>query len=371
MPEFPDAPTIRALPKVSLHDHLDGGLRAATVIALAAAKGVELPTRDPAELEAWIIAECFGSLEQYLSLSDLVVELLTGDAAALHRVAREFALDLAADGVIYAEVRWAPEEMAGLGLSVSEALEAATDGFRDGVAEVQARGGNLRVEQILCAIRTDVRSLEIAELALARRGNGVVGFDLAGAEAGFPPEHHRAALDLLAREGMPVTLHAGEADGPESIRSAIDIGRAARIGHGVRIVEDISDEDRLGEVATLVRDGGIALEICPRSNLQTRASASPLSNHPFDRLRRLGFAVTVNTDNRLLSGTTLTDELKDLASVFDYTLEDLSGLQLAAANAAFISRDEREGLQDTIRAATTILEHQRSDSSHQTRRNVT
>lgn len=356
MRELIDATAVRALPKLSLHDHLDGSLRTPTVIELAAKEGVELPTYDPAELEAWIVSKCSGSLAQYLIVSDLMVQLLTGDAEGLHRVAREYALDLAADGVVYAEVRWAPEEMATRGLSLAGALDAVTTGLRDGAEEVAAHGATLRLEQILCAIRTDARSLEIAELAISHRGSGVVGFDLAGAEQGFPPEQHRAALDLLAREGMPVTLHAGEADGPESIRSAIDTGRALRIGHGVRIVEDISDDDRLGEVATRVRDGGVALEICPRSNLQTRASAGPLSNHPFDRLRRLGFAVTVNTDNRLLSGTTLTDELTDLINTFDYELEDIVRLQLTAADVAFIPRDERDDLRDSIRAtATTVL----------------
>lgn len=339
---------IRALPKIVLHDHLDGGLRTGTVIELASAKGISLPTQDPAELEAWIVAECSGSLDQYLRVSDLMVELLAGDADALRRVAREFALDLAADGVVYAEARWAPEEVATRGLSVFDALAAVTRGLREGVSEVIARDRRLRIEQILCAIRTDTRSLEIAELALAHRDDGVVAFDLAGAEAGFPPEQHRAAFDLLAHEGMPVTVHAGEADGPESIHSALETGRALRIGHGVRIVEDIDDDDQLGDVAALVRDAGIALEICPRSNLQTGASRSPLSVHPFDRLRRLGFAVTVSTDNRLLSATTLSGELIDLAEVFGYSAEDIVQLQVAAADVAFISPMERAALRHMI-----------------------
>lgn len=356
MREFVDSVGIRALPKVDLHDHLDGGLRPSTVIELAAAKGILLPTRDSAELEAWIVEECAGSLDRYLVVSDLMVELLAGDADALRRVAREFAVDLAADGVIYAEVRWAPEEVATGGLSPTSALAAVTDGLRAGVEDVAADGGRLRAEQILCAIRTGTRSLEIAELALSHRGQGVVAFDLAGAEDGYPPALHRAALDLLAQEGMPVTLHAGEADGPDSIRGAIDAGRALRIGHGVRIVEDIADDDQLGVIATAVRDAGIALEICPRSNLQTGASCGPLSRHPFDRLRRLGFVVTVSPDNRLLSGTTLSDELIDLAATFDYAVADIVQLQVAAADVAFIEPADRTFLKDTILAASSVSE---------------
>ncbi|KJQ53894.1 adenosine deaminase [Microbacterium sp. SA39] len=350
-----DESAIRTLPKVVLHDHLDGGIRVSTLIELAAAKRVALSSQDPEELQAWIVEECSGSLDQYLIVSDLMVKLLTGDAEALQRVGREFAHDLAADGIVYAEVRWAPEEMATRGLTISDALAAVTAGLDAGVAEVSAQGRQLHIEQILCAIRTGTRSLEIARLALAHRGKGVVAFDLAGAEAGHSAEDHRSALDLLKREGMPVTLHAGEADGPASIRSAVETGGAARIGHGVRIMEDIADDDQLGPTATLIRDSGIALEICPRSNMQTGASASPLVRHPFDRLQRLGFRTTVSTDNRLLSGTTLSDELFDLARVFGYAFEDIVQLQLAAAEVAFISSAERAALRMSIRAGASAI----------------
>lgn len=348
MPERTDAAAIRALPKVVLHDHLDGGLRSSTVIELAAARGVGLPTKDPDALTDWIVAECSGSLGKYLIVSDLMVELLAGDPDALYRAGHEFALDLAVDGVIYGEVRWAPEEVATRGLTPEAALAAVTAGLRDGVAAVVASGGVLRIEQILCAIRTENRSLEIARLALAHRGDGVVGFDLAGAEAGHPARRHRAALDLLTAECMPVTLHAGEADGVSSIRGALDDGRAVRIGHGVRIVEDIDDDDRLGPVAQAIHDAGIALEICPTSNLQTGATSRSMSQHPFDRLQRLRMPVTVSPDNRLLSGTTVTDELAALSQAFDYSLADVARFQLTAAASAFISAEDRYALRLAI-----------------------
>lgn len=351
MPEPLDPETVRRFPKVSLHDHLDGGLRPSTLLDLAAAKGRPLPADDPDGVASWIVRQCAGSLGDYLAVSDLVVELLAGDAEALRRVAREFAHDLADDGVIYAEVRWAPEEVATFGLSPEAAVQAVAEGLRQGVAEVEADGGSLRAEQILCALRTGHRALEIAELALSWRGRGVVGFDLAGAEDGFPPSLHSEALRLLIREQMPVTIHAGEAAGITSIRSALDDGRALRLGHGVRVVEDIRDDGTLGEVAQKVRDRGVALEVCPTSNIQTRAVGSAMWQHPFERLLRKGFALTVSPDNRLLSGTTVTGELRALSGAFGYDMGDIARFQLTAAHSAFLPLADRLNLRETIQSS--------------------
>ncbi|MGP3534240.1 adenosine deaminase [Microbacterium sp. RD1] len=349
MPEAPTSDQVRALPKVILHDHLDGGLRPETVLELAAARGRALWTEDPASLAREIVARCSGSLEDYLAVSDVLVDLLRGDADALYRVARECARDLASDGVVYAEVRWAPEEVTNAALPPAAALAAVTAGLSAGAAEAARGGTAIRVTQILCALRTDDRSLEIARLALANRGD-VVGFDLAGAERGFPPARHRAALDLLAAEDFPVTIHAGEADGIDSIRGALTDGRARRIGHGVRLVEDIGPRDDFGTTAQRIFDGGIALEICPSSNRQTGAASGSMAQHPFDRLQRLRFAVTVSPDNRLLSGTSATGELVRLAEAFGYTLADLARFQLTAADAAFLPASERHELRRSLRA---------------------
>lgn len=339
----PSTDAIRSLPKVSLHDHLDGGLRPETVFELAREQAVELPAPDAAALADWFAEQADSdSLVEYLRTFALTIAVMQ-TREALIRVAREFVEDLVADGVVYAEVRWAPEQHLQRGLTLEEAVEAVREGFAQGEA---AADGRIWVRQILSAMRQADRSLEIARLALAFRDRGVVAFDLAGPEDGFPPAGHREALDLLAAELFPVTLHAGEAAGLDSIRGALIDGRALRLGHGVRIAEDV-DGDRLGPVATWVRDRGIALELSPSSNLGTGAIAcwgTTMADHPFDRLRRRGFRVTVNTDNRLMSRTTLTRELALLAEAFGYSLDDLRGFQVAAAEAAFLPAPERIAL---------------------------
>lgn len=351
---------LRRLPKVSLHDHLDGGLRSSTVLELAGLRGVPLPVSETAALEHWITTECAGSLERYLAVSDVMVSLLAGDLSAITRVASEFVEDLAADGVVYAEVRWAPEELAVDGLSLADVVGAVSAGLANGVARARHSGASIDVRQILCAIRTERRSLEVAELAIELRDSGVVGFDLAGAELGAPAREHASAFALLRQAGMPVTIHAGEADGVASIRDALEHGSAVRIGHGARLAEDLGDgagqSDRLGEVAELVRSGGVALELCPTSNLQTDASRWPaLQRHPFDRLRRAGFIVTVNPDNRLLSGTDLTNELGLLADAFDYDLDDIERFQLDAAAASFLPPPEKADLVRGIASAFSAI----------------
>lgn len=350
---------VRSLPKIALHEHLDGGLRAGTVLELAREAGVEVPVSDARGLGEWFAEQAAGgSLEAYLETFALTGAVLQ-TADALTRAARELVEDLTKDGVIYAEVRWAPELHTSGGLSMAEAVDAVQEGIEQGEDDAEATGHSIRVGQILSAMRQAENSLEVAELALDYRDDGVVGFDLAGPESGHPASEHRDALDLLATEFFPVTLHAGEAEGTDSIRSALLDGRALRLGHGVRIAEDLDviaeeGEDvrvRLGDLAAWVRDREIALEVAPSSNLGTGAIArwgSQLEDHPFDLLYQLGFAVTVNTDNRLMSRTTLTRELSMLADTFEYRLADLERFQLNAAAAAFLPVEQREELIDLI-----------------------
>jgi adenosine deaminase len=279
----------------------------------------------------------------------------------LQRVAREFVQDLGADGVVYGEIRWAPEQHLSRGLSLDETVEAVQAGIEEGIADVRGAGGSIRIGQLVTAMRHNDRGLEIAQLAVRHRDRGVVGFDIAGPEAGFPPSNHRAAFDYLASEFFPTTVHAGEADGLDSIRSALLDGRALRLGHGVRLAEDITVERQddentyvtLGTLSQWVKDREIALETSPTSNLQTGAIAAwgtELLDHPFDLLYQLGFRVTVNTDNRLMSGTSLTRELSLLADAFAYDRTDLEIFQLNAAAGAFLSFEEREELADIITA---------------------
>jgi len=351
--------SLRALPKVSLHDHLDGGVRIGTILELAEEAGVTAPTPDAKGLRRWFDQQCgTGSLPQYLKTFDLVTSVLQTERA-LTRVAREFVADLAADGVVYGEVRWAPEQHLTGGLSLDAAVQAVQAGIEQGEDDADAAGRSIRVGQILSAMRQEGRAREIAELAVRFRERGVVAFDIAGPEDGFPASRHREAFDYLASEFMPVTVHAGEAAGPGSIRSALIDGRAVRLGHGVRIAEDLQIIERegddvqvqFGDLARWVRDREIPLELSPSSNLQTGAIApwgDEFADHPFDLLYQLGFSVTVNTDNRTMSGTSLTRELALLVDAFDYDLDDLEEFQFNAASAAFLPVEEREELVEMI-----------------------
>lgn len=356
-----DGTDIRALPKVSLHDHLDGGLRPATVLELADGIGLQLPADDPAALGDWFAEKSnSGSLVEYLKTFDLTTAVMQ-TREGLTRVAREFVQDLGADGVVYGEIRWAPEQHLTRGLSLDETVEAVQEGVEQGIDDVRATGRRIRVGQLVSAMRHTDRSLEIAELAVRHRDRGAVGFDIAGPEAGFPPSNHRAAFDYLAAQFFPATVHAGEADGLDSIRSALLDGRALRLGHGVRLAEDITIERQddentyvtLGALSQWVKDREIALETSPTSNLQTGAIAAwgdDILDHPFDLLYQLGFRVTVNTDNRLMSGTTLTRELSILADAFSYDRTDLEIFQLNAAAGAFLPVEQREELAEIITA---------------------
>lgn len=332
-------------PKVLLHDHLDGGLRPQTVIELADQIGYQgLPARDPQALSAWFAEAAYsGSLERYLETFRHTVGV-TQTAEALHRVAYECALDLAADGVVYAEIRYAPELHVERGLTLEEIIEAVLAGFSAGEREAVADGHRIRIGVLLTAMRTAMHSRRIAELAVQYRDLGVVGFDIAGAEAGFPPTRHLDAFEYLRRENAHFTIHAGEGFGLPSIWEAIQWCGADRLGHGVRIVDDIviapDGEATLGRLAAYVRDRRIPLEMCPTSNVQTGAARS-IAEHPIGLLRRLGFRVTVNTDNRLMSGTSMTHEMELLSEAFGYGLSDLQWFTVNAMKSAFIPFDER------------------------------
>ena len=335
-----DLATIRQAPKVLLHDHLDGGLRPATVIELARDVGYAgLPTTDPAELATFFTRGADRkSLELYLEGFDHTVAVMqTRDS--LVRVAAECAEDLAADGVIYAEVRYAPELSTAGGLDLDDVVAAILDGFEAGSA-----GRNISLGMIVTAMRQYARSVEIAELAVRFRDRGVVGFDVAGPEAGFPPTRYLDAFQLIHRANFHVTIHAGEAFGLPSIWEALQWCGAERLGHGVRIVDDIEvagdGEVRLGRLASFVRDRRIPLEMCPTSNVHTGAVAS-IEDHPIDLLRRLRFRVTVNTDNRLMSGVTLSDEFATLSQTFGFGLDEMQWLTLNAIKSAFNPFDER------------------------------
>ncbi|MCB7136484.1 adenosine deaminase [Cellulosimicrobium marinum] len=354
------ADVIRELPKVVLHDHLDGGLRPATILELAADVGHELPARDATSLGTWFAESAdSGSLVRYLETFDHTIAVMqTPDALA--RVAREAVLDLAADGVVYAEQRWAPEQHLQRGLTLQETVDAVQAGIEQGVAAAAAEGRTIRVGQLVTAMRHADRWQEIAELAVANRGNGVVGFDIAGAEDGFPPSRHAEIWAYLAAHNFPVTIHAGEAAGPESIAEALHVGRATRIGHGVRLVEDITFDPAhphtapgetgtaaLGLLAHWVRDHQIPLELCPSSNVQTGAATS-IADHPITRLKELDFAVTLNTDNRLMSRTTMTQEMTLLVEQAGWTIDDLADVTMTAAWSAFVHHDERRALVDDV-----------------------
>ena len=341
MPKTLDRSSIRTAPKVLLHDHLDGGVRPATVIDLAAEIDYPaLPTTDAVELAAWFHdAADSGSLERYLETFTHTVAVMQ-TPGGLTRVAREAVEDLAADGVVYAEIRWAPELHVESGLSLEQVVDAVLAGFGEGSRNAAEKGQRIRVGAIVTAMRHAARSREIAELAVAYRDKGVVGFDIAGAEAGFPPSRHLDAFEYLRRENFHFTIHAGEGFGLPSIWEAIQWCGTDRLGHGVRIVDDITAGGELGRLAQYVRDKRIPLEMCPSSNVQTGAAPS-IAEHPIGLLRTLQFRVTVNTDNRLMSGTSMTRELSLLSDAFGYGWADLQWFTINAMKSAFIGFDDR------------------------------
>ncbi len=342
--DYQPSPTqVLRAPKVLLHDHLDGGLRPQTVIELAAACGHVLPTDDAADLQQWFTAAAAsGSLVQYLETFAHTVAVMQ-TAEAIERVAHECAYDLALDGVVYAEVRFAPELHTAAGLSLRAVIDAVLAGFASGSEAAAAAGHPIRVGALLTAMRTADLAEQVATLVVEYRDRGVVGFDIAGAEKGFPPTQHLAAFNYLRRENAHFTIHAGEAYGLPSIWEAIALCGAERLGHGLRIVDDISVHDgryQLGRLAAYVRDRRIPLELCPTSNLHTAAAPS-MDQHPIGMLHDLGFRVTLNTDNRLMSGVSMTSEMQAMVDTFAWTVADLQRVTINGMKSAFIPFDER------------------------------
>ena len=343
---------IREAPKVLLHDHLDGGLRPATVIDLASQFGYDkLPTTDPEDLAAWFRRGADRkSLELYLETFAHTVGVLQ-ERDALSRVAAECAEDLAADGVVYAEVRFAPELHTERRLTLDAVIEAVLEGFVEGERRATGAGRPIVIRAIVTAMRQAAHSVEVAEAALRWRDAGVVGFDIAGPEAGHPPTRHIEAFDRVRQGNFHITIHAGESFGLPSIWEALQFCGAERLGHGVRIVDDIAvgadGSIMLGRLAAFVRDRRVPLEMCPTSSVHTGAAPS-IAQHPIDLLRRLRFRVTLNTDNRLMSNVTLSSEFAALDEAFNIGLGEMEWLTINGMKSAFAPFDERLRLIDSV-----------------------
>ena len=348
----PTLEAIRTVPKVLLHDHLDGGVRPQTVIDLADETGyANLPTRDPEELARHFVRGANRrSLDLYLETFAHTIGVMQ-TPEALHRVAKECAEDLSTDGIVYAEVRFAPELHTEKGLSHDEIVEAVIAGFNEGMKESatestskSATGNPIRIGVLLTAMRTFAHSLEIAQLAVKWRDDIVVGFDIAGEEAGYPPTRHLDAFHYIQRHNFHFTIHAGESYGPPSIWEAIQFCGAERLGHGVRIIDEIQNlpdgTAELSDLAAFVRDRRIPMEVCPTSNVHTGAAAS-IAEHPIGKLRELNYRITVNTDNRLMSNTTLSEEFASCCDAFGWTWQDIRWLTINAAKSSFIPFDDR------------------------------
>ncbi len=354
------ADAIVTAPKVLLHDHLDGGLRPATLIDLAEQIGYRsLPSTDVRELASWFAESAYsGSLERYLETFTHTLAVMQ-TRESLVRVASECAQDLAADGVVYAEVRFAPELHTEQNLTLDEVVQAVLDGFAAGSLAAAEAGHPIRVRALLTAMRHAARSREIAELSIAFRDREVAGFDIAGAEAGFPPTRHLDAFEYLRRENAHFTIHAGEGFGLPSIWEAIQWCGADRLGHGVRIVDDIEvgrdGRVQLGRLAEYVRDKRIPLEMAPTSNVQTGAARS-IAEHPIGLLAELKFRVTVNTDNRLMSGCSMTSEMTALSEAFGYDWDTLQWFTVNAMKSAFLPFDQRlRIIEDVIKPGYDLL----------------
>ena len=349
--DVPSLEEIIAAPKVLLHDHLDGGLRPQTVIELANQYGHALPFATAAEADEWFFCggTDIGNLPKYLEKFRHTIGVMQ-HAEALHRVASECAEDLAADGVVYAEIRFAPTAHLTAGLTIDEVIETVVAGLTAG-----SEGTKLVCRVLAVALRHETNSLEVAQAAVRHRERGVVGFDIAGPEDGFPPQRHLEAFQYLQRENFHFTIHAGEAFGPRSIWKALQWCGAERLGHGYRIIEDIHFEDGdsgdqppvLGSLAQYVIDRRIPLEICPTSNVHTEGAAS-IGEHPIGMLAALGFRVTVNTDNRLMSRCSMSSEFHALVTEQGWMMDDIAAASINGAKSAFLSYDERNALIDHI-----------------------
>ena len=340
----PTSDQIKRVPKALLHDHLDGGLRPETIIEIAQQIGYKkLPTDDPKQLGDWFEESCNShSLVRYLETFSHTIAVMQSKEAII-RVSRECAIDLARDGVVYAEVRGAPELFTEQGLSLDQVVEATLEGYKQGMAEAASEGNKIRVESLLCGMRQNNRSQEAAAAVVKYRNKGVVGFDIAGPEDGFPPTNQLETFEYLRKENAHFTIHAGEAYGLPSIWEAIQICGAERLGHGVRIIDDVDfsgDKPKLGPLASYVRDRRIPLELCPTSNLQTGA-AKTYSEHPIGMLAKLRFRVTLNTDNRLMSRTSMSNEMSECVKSFGWKFADLQRVTVNALKSSFIPFEER------------------------------
>jgi adenosine deaminase len=340
----PTSDQIKRLPKALLHDHSDGGLRPETIIEIAQKIGYKkLPTDDPKKLADWFEESCNShSLVRYLETFSHTIAVMQSQEAII-RVSRECAVDLARDSVVYAEVRGAPELFTEQGLTFDQVVEATLEGYKQGMAEAAREGNKIRVESLLCGMRQNNRSQEAAAAVVKYRNKGVVGFDIAGPEDGFPPTNQLETFEYLRKENAHFTIHAGEAYGLPSIWEAIQICGAERLGHGVRIIDDIDysgDKPKLGPLASYVRDRRIPLELCPTSNLQTGA-AKTYSEHPIGILAKLRFRVTLNTDNRLMSRTSMSNEMIQCVKSFGWKFADLQRVTVNSLKSSFIPFEER------------------------------
>ena len=355
----PTSDQIKRVPKALLHDHLDGGLRPETIIEIAQQIGYKkLPTDDPKKLADWFEESCNShSLVRYLETFSHTIAVMQSKEAII-RVARECAIDLARDGVVYAEVRGAPELFTEQGLSLDQVVEATLEGYKQGMAEAASEGNKIRVESLLCGMRQNNRSQEAAAAVVKYRDKGVVGFDIAGPEDGFPPTNQLETFEYLRKENAHFTIHAGEAYGLPSIWEAIQICGAERLGHGVRIIDDIDfsgDKPKLGPLASYVRDRRIPLELCPTSNLQTGA-AKTYSEHPIGMLAKLRFRVTLNTDNRLMSRTSMSNEMSECVKSFGWKFTDLQRVTVNALKSSFIPFEERlEIIEKVVKPAYAVI----------------
>ena len=355
----PTSDQIKRVPKALLHDHLDGGLRPETIIEIAQQIGYKkLPTDDPKKLADWFEESCNShSLVRYLETFSHTIAVMQSKEAII-RVARECAIDLARDGVVYAEVRGAPELFTEQGLTLDQVVEATLEGYKQGMAEAASEGNKIRVESLLCGMRQNNRSQEAAAAVVKYRNKGVVGFDIAGPEDGFPPTNQLETFEYLRKENAHFTIHAGEAYGLPSIWEAIQICGAERLGHGVRIIDDIDfsgDKPKLGPLASYVRDRRIPLELCPTSNLQTGA-AKTYSEHPIGMLAKLRFRVTLNTDNRLMSRTSMSNEMSECVKSFGWKFADLQRVTVNALKSSFIPFEERlEIIEKVVKPAYAVI----------------
>ena len=336
MPEALDL--ARSLPKVVLHDHLDGGLRETTLLELLRERGIEPPAADAASLGRWFDDRAHaGSLVEFLRGFALTVAAMASPSA-LRRVAFEAAEDARADGALLAEFRIAPLLFEPHGIAGDAAVEALLEGLA---------AAPIPCGLIVCAMRhlPESETLRAARLAVRYRGRGVVGFDLAGAEAGHPPTEHARAIALARDAGLPLTLHAGEADAAPRVVEAVRLG-AARIGHGVRLVDALATDPALVEV---VRKARVHLEVCPTSNVHTGAARS-IAEHPITALWRAGVSLSVHTDNRLMSRVSLTSEVQALLSETPLGADDLRAMSVEAVRHSFLPEAARQGALDALRA---------------------